>query len=293
MILSCVVVFLVTGYFSAGSASPGDQVYGPRLRALGTTGSAFPAGPSSLFLNPAVTAWPGAGGVEAGYTSLFGATGAFDGCIAVSIPVNGFGFGGAWHQRRLKDLYRENRATAVISYRFFDGVMTMGGGVSTIFTSLSSGTGVSSNPSPYFDFDAGLLLKFGDLRLGVSCINSLGGEYSMLETGGAPFTVNRVITGGAAYEISGGSMGRAVFLAGARSEEGEKLLPSAGVEISLYDIQFGRVGVSRDDFSIGAGLHATWLHFEMAVTYHDALDDLYQFAVVLPLGIIGKGSDSK
>lgn len=287
-------VFLVcAGWISTGSASPGDQVFGARVRALGNAGSAYPACPSSLFLNPAAAARSEAGGVEAEYTSLYGVGGAFDGCLAASMPVGRFGFGCGWRQRRLENLYRENRAAAVVSYRLFGETMIIGAGVSSIFTSLSSGTGFSSTPAPYFDFDGGLLFDFGRVRLGASCINAFGGEYSMLEEGGAPFPIRRVLTGGAAFEISGGSLGRVVLLADLRSEEGEKPAPSAGVEISLYDVLFGRVGISGENFSMGAGLHASRLHFEIAVTHHETLDDLYQFAVILPLGSAGKGSPSR
>jgi hypothetical protein len=274
------------------SGTPGDPVYGTRSGALGNAGVAAGLGPSSVFLNPAAAISPGSSGIEAGYMSLYAVDGTFDGYVAAMYVQRRFAGGIAWHQRRLEDLYHEDRIQATLSYSPVDAGFQAGLSLTAIYSALSGRTGYSSNDTPQLNIDAGCIVDLGRIAFGLSCINILKKEYSLLAQGGIPYKIHPAVTTGIRFTIAEGfaGAGTATLLADMQIDGTSTFRPRTGIECSFYNMLNGRIGIFEGDFVGGGGIDTPWFSVDLTVRHNDILEDSFQLSLRIPGGHPGQES---
>ena len=290
VLLLLMIHVAVTPLSSPVYSAPGDPVYGARSTALGRTGVAAGLGPSSIFVNPASAALPGTHGLEIGYTSLYCVPGVFDGELTASYGFGRIAVGFGWHQRRMEDLYHEDKIFATFAASPPGEWLSAGISLTGSFSHLSRETGFDSDPSPLLNIDAGAIFDLGRLGLGLCYANAAGGKYTMLEDGGIPYEIDPVLSAGVRLDLGErlAGMGSAVLLADLCAEGEGPFEPRAGVECGLYDVLYARVGVMGGDLSTGAGIRAPWFSLDITVIHDEVLDDTYQFSIRLPAALIPK-----
>ncbi|MCK5833384.1 hypothetical protein KAH81_06915 [bacterium] len=256
-----------------------EQAEPARVFGMGSAVVATGEGVSVVPFNPAIAAHLDRYAFSGTYSSRWSLDGFMEYSAAFVLPLS-FGTAGAfWHERSVKDVYGERTASLVFARRIAG---KLDGGLSAkMFITSAPGADLWADPSyegPKYNLcaDVGLLyMPFEKWRFGIAT-RSLGEpDIALLSSSELSDSPGGQVAIGLSWEIAEDL----VFAGDLVSEEGNlhRWTPRVGMEIVFFDILAVRAGSKGERLSMGAGLNAKNWDFDIALSNHRWLGNIYRF----------------
>jgi tetratricopeptide (TPR) repeat protein len=292
----CLLVAAPVWAGDGGVESPFGMGAGARELSLGSTGILTSDASTAPFWNPSILAdaqYPTVGG----YHSSLLVSGAAYQYVGLAWPTLDFGaFGLGVFRLGVDDIeerddqnlllgnFSEQRLGFYVSYGRWVGDYRIG--LTTHFEHHALADRKATS-TPGLNFAIGRQLMTGtgwaeSCEIALVLRNVVSPEMTLLDEP-VKFPFHADIGSRMVFAPDAGRNHRAELAVSLGKTEGSELLPSVGIEYSLYDILSLRGGRNTDRFSCGAGIHYGALTFDYAVVERD-LGSVHMFSLSTALG---------
>jgi len=254
-------------------------------RALGMGNAVVAAGRdvSAVPFNPAILAGVERYSISGTYSSRWSLEGFTEYSSAISIPTPVANFALLWHERSVSGVYSERTASLAFARKIVGALD--GGFTGKVFIAEAPGAELWADPAYKgavyaLCADVGLRYAHSERWKFAISTRSMGEpEIAMLETTDSPDSPGGQVAFGAEWMIV-----EDLILAGdIVSEEGNlhKWSPRAGMEVKFFDVLAVRAGAKGQRISMGAGIETDYWAFDVALTNHRWLGNIYRFTLTM------------
>ena len=260
-----------------------EQTEPARVLGMGSAVVAAGEGVSAVPFNPAIGAGIERYSLSGTYSSRWSLEGFTEYSASFAVPTRYVNIVAGWHERSVVDVYGERTASLIFA-RNVVGKLDAGIAVKLFMTS-APGAETWADPTydgPKYNLCADLGILYSPSpkwRFGLAT-RSLGDpDIQLLESTENPDSPGKQLAFGAAWAVAEDF----TLAADIVSDEGDlhRWTPRVGMEIEFFDVLSVRAGSKGEHLALGAGLESKNWAFDVGLTNHRWLGNIYRFTIAL------------
>ncbi len=260
-----------------------EQAEPARVLGMGSVVVAAGEGVSAIAFNPAIAAGIERYSIAGTYSSRWSLDGFTEYSAAFAVPTDIINIAASWHERSVVDVYGERTASLLFARKLVRDLDI--GLAMKLFMTSAPGAETWADPAydgPSYNLCADIGILYSPVpkwRFGLAT-RSLGEpDIQLLESTENPDSPGGQIAIGAAWEVAEDF----ILATDIVSKEGnlQKWTPRIGMEIAFFDVLKVRAGSKGERLALGAGLEAKNWAFDVGLTNHRWLGNIYRFTLEL------------